>query len=191
VEVIRCFIAVDVAEELRQVLAREYRLLARQVKGLRWVTPNNYHLTLKFLGEVAREQIPAIAQVVRRAAAAVAPFTVRLVGLGAFPQRSNPRVVWVSVSEGTAELRALWRQIDGGLAELGFAADQRRFTPHLTIARARSGLNSAELQPVFRRLQARDWGAYTVTTVNIMQSQLQPNGPIYTVLERIPLQGDC
>jgi len=189
-QALRCFIGVDVADDVRQALTRQHRQLKRQAKEYRWVDPENYHLTIKFLGNVSGEIIPDITAAVREAVEGLDPFEVRVKGFDAFPYRSTPRVVWAGIDHGGEELTELWRRIDQNLAVLGFPPDQREYTPHLTLGRARSGNKRADLMPLFNRLGGRDWGAYTVSSVKIMKSELKRKGPVYSVLEEIQLKGD-
>jgi 2'-5' RNA ligase len=187
VEVIRSFICVDVADEVRSALTREHRQFNRQAKEYRWVDPENYHLTIKFLGNVSAMKIPDIADGIREATASLEPFEVNIFGFDAFPYKSNPRVVWAGVNEGSEELMELWESIDTKLVQLGFPPEQREFTPHLTLGRVKSGNKRADLMPLFSRLENRDWGHYTVDAVKVMKSELKRRGPEYTVLEKIDL----
>lgn len=186
-QALRCFIAVDVADEVRHSLTRQYHQLKRQAKEYRWVDPENYHLTIKFLGNVAGEKVPDITAAVHRVARDLHPFEVRVEGFDAFPYRSTPRVVWAGISNGSEELVDLWRRVGDNLSVLGFPHDQREYTPHLTLGRAKSGNKRADLMPLFNRLESRDWGAYMVSSVKILKSEFKRKGPVYTVLDEIQL----
>jgi 2'-5' RNA ligase len=121
----------------------------------RWVRVDGLHLTLRFLGATPDERQPELAAAIATVAADVRPFQVVLSGGGAFPNQYRPRVLWIGIGEGAAELDALERRVDVELRRLGWSADDRPFNAHLTLART-DGVSDADA--VARRLveEARD-----------------------------------
>ncbi len=156
--------------------------------GVSWSRPEGIHLTLKFLGDVEETQVASIAESVRIAAQACAPFSLQVDGTGAFPDFRRPRVYWVGVKEPTGTLTELQTRIETELAKLGFAKEKRAFSAHLTLGRVKStekiGRISTQLQQ-----ETPQFGEFITNEITVMQSQLQPSGAVYTPLQRIPLQG--
>jgi 2'-5' RNA ligase len=182
----RLFIAVELTEEIRAALVALQTMLRRTRGEVSWTKPDNHHLTLKFLGEVAAQLVPAITQACQEAVSEIHPFTVSLRDTGAFPNLKQPRVLWVGLERGLAELRELHVRLDEHLAPLGFDKDDRVFKPHLTLGRVKSMKNSSAL---ISQLTAEGFPAlsFTVSEIVLMQSQLHPAGSIYTPLAKIAL----
>jgi len=154
----------------------------------KWVNPANMHLTLKFLGDVEPERIAAISAAAGEAIGRFAPFSVRLSGAGAFPSVSRPRVVWVGVGDGAAELGRLAAAVDEALGGIGCERERRRFSAHLTLGRRRSGKNLDELSETLARHRDYAGPAIPVSRVVLFSSVLRPTGPIYTPLSTFELQ---
>jgi 2'-5' RNA ligase len=137
----RLFIAVPVAEEVKKAVGALMEEVAdgpvdRRLPGQpRWVRVDGLHLTLRFLGSVPDDRQAELAGAISAAAAGVKPFRVELSGGGAFPNQYRPRVLWIGITHGTAELSALERRVDAETRQLGWPPDDRPFTAHLTLAR--------------------------------------------------------
>ena len=158
--------------------------------NVRWVKPEHLHLTLKFLGDVDLRDIPEVCAAMTRAAASVPPFTLRMVGAGAFPRESQPRTVWIGADEGTEEIAVLHERIEVALAELGFRREHRRFRPHLTIGRVRSADRGIEeLARVLGENHDFVAGVVDVDEVVAFSSELDRAGPIHEALATAPLEG--
>jgi RNA 2',3'-cyclic 3'-phosphodiesterase len=180
---IRAFIAVKIeaTPPLRKVLA-ELGTLGRAVRP---VGADGLHVTLKFLGDTDLNLIPDVARTVEAVTSGVAAFEVRFVGLGAFPRRDRPSVVWAALQH-AEPLCAMADQLDLRLSGLGFAAENRRFVSHLTLARVKAR-PPAELDEIIERHAATDFGMAAIDAVELLQSELTPAGPIYTTLATVPL----
>jgi len=152
--------------------------------GLRWATPEQWHLTLQFLGPVRR-----LAPVVEGLAAAVGgrvAFPFRLGGAGAFPKPGRARVVWIGAAAGGEELVGLAGAVAGALGPIGYESEQRPFHPHLTVARLKV---PDDVGPVLAALGPEAVGeVFTVGEVLLYESRLSPKGSTYSVLERFPLR---
>lgn len=184
----RLFIAINVDPTLKAPLAEIQERLKKSAAQVSWVKPENLHFTLKFLGEVPEEDVPAIREAFRRSVAGVRSFPLSLGGLGIFPPRGRPRVIWVGVEQGTQEVERLRGRIDEGLLPLGFPREERPFHPHLTLGRVK-GLRG--LDPLVADLRKGDVGLVglmQVRSIELMQSQLRSAGAIYTPLETVPLE---
>jgi 2'-5' RNA ligase len=174
----RCFIAVEMSND--QVLACLMEL-GRVGAALRRVSPGNLHLTLKFLGEVKEELIPEISAAMEDALQGIEPFDAALKGLGTFPSLNYMRVVWVGIEKNRERLIEVQRSLDKRLAKLGFQRD-KRFHPHLTLARVKSPKGKGELREFIVQHADTDFGAVRIERVELKKSVLTPKGPIYTTI---------
>lgn len=153
-----------------------------------WVRPENFHLTLKFLGNTPAERVKPVEQAATRAVSRVQPFEVVLRGVGAFPSASRARVVWAGLAP-EKPLVELAGHLEEELARLGFAREARPFAAHVTMGRRREPRRSEALQKKLGELAGAGGARAGVTEAVLMQSQLRPGGPIYTPVGRFPLQG--
>lgn len=185
---IRAFVAVELPPEARVALGVVSEALARRVPpgSVRWVRPELIHLTLRFLGETAVAQLPAITSALDEVGRQSDPLTLRLGPVGCFPTCKRPRVIWVGLEGEVRPLAALQRRVEAALVPLGWAAEKRPFQPHLTLGRVKDvGKLSRVSWDV--KVEAVEVG---VTAVVLVQSQLQPGGPIYTKLHTSELAGE-
>lgn len=185
----RCFVAVELADTLREPLVRLLRHELPATRDVRWCTPQQLHLTLKFLGEVGDNQLRQVSAAVSAAAEQVAPFSLKLGHLGCFPSARSPRVLWVGMEDPGGGC-ARWLAAAEKLFEpLGFARETRPFQPHVTLGRSR-GPKGAEL---LRRVLAQPAGLppreMTVREVVLFESRLDPRGARYLPQHRAPLGG--
>lgn len=174
----RCFIAVDMGNDKVIACLRE---LGRVGAALRLVSPENLHLTLKFLGEVQEELIPEISAAMKDALQGIEPFDTSFRGLGTFPSLNYMRVVWVGIEKSREKLIEVQRSLDERLAKLGFQRD-KRFHPHLTLARVKSPKGKGELREFIMKHADTDFGAVRIERVELKKSVLTPKGPIYTTI---------
>jgi 2'-5' RNA ligase len=151
------------------------------------VADDNLHITLKFLGSLDEARVPEVAATIE-AAASVHAFDVPLRGLGAFPTPTRPRVIWAGAADAPA-FAHLAGAIDGGLAALGFPPEDRSFTPHVTLGRAREPRRDPALASMLTAAATRPFGTLRVARVSLMRSDLSPRGARYTELHGWPLAG--
>lgn len=183
----RLFVAVELSEQARAEVAALQTELRSSGADVKWVEPENLHLTLKFLGETAAEKVPALTDGLRQIAAEAQPFSISMEGLGAFPRNERPRVLWVGIKEGRQPLEELAAGVEGACSRLGFPSEERPFSAHLTIGRVRS---SAGLGPLVQRLRETRFGPSDRVEVRravLLQSVLSPRGPVYHTLAELPL----
>jgi len=191
-EPIRSFIAIELPDELKQLLRRlQTQLKAGQHPSVKWVDPNGIHLTLKFLGTIGSHQVGDIAKVIRESAEGFSPFHLQVSELGVFPNLKRVRVVWVGLGGQVARLGQLQRRLESGLNSLGFTAESRAFKPHLTLARVRDQASPAE-QSSLGQLIA-DTGltisyAFRADTISLMKSTLTREGAIYHQIDSVRLE---
>jgi len=191
-EQIRSFIAVELPDELRQTLSRlETQLKSAAPPGIKWVDPHSIHLTLKFLGDIAVDRVEEISGAIAQATAGVPPFHLAIKDLGVFPNLRRPQVAWVGLSGETEKLGQLQKQIESCLARLGFAAESRPFTPHLTIARLRNQVSPQERQKFGQLIASTSFKAaciVLVDTISLMRSRLTREGAVYSRISNVSLK---
>ena len=185
-ESIRTFIAVELPDTIKvQVEKLETRLIKARA-DIKWVKPQNIHITLKFLGDITTERVENACTGVREALETIGPFQLSLSRVGAFPNLDRARVLWVDVEEGRDELISLQHQVEDILVTRNFVREPRPFSPHLAIGRVRSPKGLRTLTDLVKKtpFQTLD---FQVDRVAVIKSDLQSSGPIYTVLEHAPL----
>jgi len=192
----RIFIAIDIDEPIRQRIARFLEGVRGFAPDVRWVKPESFHVTLKFVGEQSAEQVEQI----KRALAGVrgVPTTIGFGGAGFFPNPKAARVFWVGM-QADENLAALAGKVDQATAALGIPREQRAFSPHLTLARGGSGASQrkpcGQADAIFRRLQEKlaglpppGFGTMTAREFFLYESKLSPAGARYTKLQAFPLE---
>lgn len=187
----RLFVSVDLPEALIDPV-REVQTAFADADGLDFVDPAQAHLTLKFLGDVEEADYDDVVAALTDAVADadVGPFEVSFEGLGVFPSLDYVSVVWLGVGDGSAELAALHEAIEEACVALGFDAEDRAFTPHVTLARMRDARGKAL---VTRLVEERhpEVGTARVEAVRLTESTLTDDGPVYETRERFALDGDA
>lgn len=187
----RCFIAIDIDERLREAIADLQRQLAEKANfrknDVKWVAPEAMHLTLKFLGEVKDDRIVEVCSAVRNAAGCSKSFELDIESVGCFGGRSA-RVLWVGTGRGSDNLCRLQEDIEQKLNAVGWPRETREFSGHLTLCRvknSKAGLKLAQMSEDYKDLNL---GTISADSVTVYQSLLRPTGPIYTVLGNYKLQ---
>jgi 2'-5' RNA ligase len=190
-EQIRSFIAIELPTELKQELARlESQLKAGNQPWVKWVKPDSIHLTLKFLGNIDTDTTATITRAIKESARGIEPFRLEVKELGVFPNLKRVRVAWVGISGQVDKLSLLQKRLESQLTPLGFTAESRPFTPHLTLARL-SERASPDEQQGFGRLIAStsfEGGDIEVKEISLMKSQLTRAGAIYTRISQVELE---
>src|SRR5512136_179446 len=156
-EFIRSFLAFDIENDtVRNRLAKAQALLIQTGADIKLVETENIHVTLRFLGDISTSLVEKIFSEMKKTE--FAPFNVHIKGLGVFPDLHYPRVVWAGMTDGADQLRSIFGQLEPKLRALGFAPDSKGFSPHLTIARVRSGRNKAQLTEFITENTGREFG---------------------------------
>jgi 2'-5' RNA ligase len=180
-DAMRCFVAIEIPQPIQELLKPLQTCLQSKIRRASWTKLGNFHLTLKFLGDVHPETIDVVSEAIRNVVEAQAPFSIQLGGVGAFPNLARPRVLWVGIKQGGLTVSRLAKSVNFELKRLGFPTDNR-FHPHLTLARLRAPMNLEPLQDMLRQYETIDSAVVNVNEITLMQSQLHPNGAIYTSL---------
>ena len=188
-ETLRTFIALPLPDEWIAQLGGTIADLSRVLPhGIRWVSPDGIHLTLKFLGATDSRVAPRILDAIAENFSDASSPLLSLSALGTFPAGRNPRVIWAGVSGGAEGLEDLHRRAERGVSGLGWSMDGRPFRPHLTLGRVRDRVNARQRQAISdavagARLPAtRDWRP---DTVRLYRSVLTPRGARYSNLGEV------
>ncbi len=182
----RTFIAVPLPTECARTLAEMQSALRKFGADVRWTAVPSIHLTLKFLGEIGPATLPGLSGALR-ALPPSEPFTLRLEGMGAFPNMQRPRVIWCGIEGDKPALSQLQESVEAECGRAGFEKETRQFRPHLTLGRVQGKRN---LQPLldYIRIAASPKCEFAVDHYRIYRSTLTPRGAIYDILESIELR---
>ena len=187
----RCFIAIDIDEQIRKGLHNLQKELRRRVdirKGdVKWVNPDITHLTLKFLGKIKDEQVVEVCDMTADVAGRHGKFELDVRSVGCFGGRSA-RVLWVGAGEDCENLLQLHDDLEGQLERAGWPREGRKFAAHLTLCRIRNSKAGIKLAQASREYADFELGALSADSVTVYQSELTPQGPIYTALGNYDLQ---
>jgi len=184
----RLFIAIEIPDETKKALIEAQRSLKSSGVDASWPRPEGIHLTLKFLGEAPESKVPEIMNNLRQAATGTGPLRLAISGAGAFPGLKNARVAWVGLSGDSEKLIRLQAAVEEAMVTIGFAREERKFTPHLTLGRIKYiGSREAWLR-AFEAIKDIKLPAFDAASVSLMQSELKPSGAVYTEIGRIELK---
>jgi len=191
--VIRAFIAVDLPTDIQDCLSSVSKRLKEQMGPvpIRWVSPENIHLTLKFLGDVSLPNVDVLTDLINLEAASLKPMVISVGGVGAYPKVRSPRVIWVGI-EASQEMYSLQRSIDSQLNKIGYAPDRRSFSPHLTLGRVSRNALPQEVRKIGDVLSSQKIGFLGVARIlgiHLYRSDLQPSGAVYTKLFTAQFRG--
>lgn len=185
----RLFVAIELDGRIKDALGRAQASLAAHDRAVRWVTQDQMHLTLVFLGEVPDGRVPAVCEAVRRAAGRCRPFDLTVSGSGCFPPGGGGvRVVWVGVQETTGRLGPLQAAVAEELEAVGFPKEGRPFSPHLTLGRVREDRTRGRLRTDVGALSVSSL-AQSVSAVHVVASELRPNGARHSTVAECALAG--
>lgn len=184
----RLFVAVPLPAPVKAELNSLVHVLKRSAPGVKWVRPDHLHVTLRFLGDVEAAQSAALVESLQ-GITELSPFTFNLSGVGAFPDRKRPRVIWTGIDSGRQRVEDLAACVDKSVVAAGLPGEDRPFSPHLTLGRVKEPGHFDAL-----------WQAAAVTPfkgkpihvvdVRLIWSTLTPTGPVYRDVESFPLRGN-
>ena len=182
----RCFIALElplpVQKHLEGII---FRLMVAQA-DIKWVEPENTHLTLKFLGEISPKELKSSRKVLLNQDGKRLSIQCRTGQIGAFPSWSRPQVLWLGLQSGIREISTLQQSLENDLAEYGFARGPKKFKPHITLGRVRSLANMDKLSEKIRNLSLEEI-EFNFGEIALIKSTLTQSGPVYQPLETIKL----
>jgi len=184
----RTFVAIELSDDCRRRLGRAVEVLRRRASGVKWVSAEAAHITLKFIGELPEDRVPDAIAALKAAARSAAPFSFRLEGISGFPPSGRPRIIHSPAHEPTGAMAALAVAVEKSLCDaVGVAPEERGFKAHVTIGRVKNPRECPRVEELAALVTDADFGEVTVRDIVLMKSELTPRGPIYTPIERVPL----
>lgn len=182
--VIRAFIAINLSQEILERIEQMSLELRSRLEGVpvRWVSADNIHLTLKFLGNVSTTNLEMLKEIMGKVVSNHHECDISVGGIGAFPKPHNPRVIWVGM-EVPQELVSLQHNIEIETARLGYSREHRPFSAHLTFGRVSRNASSQDVRAIAEILDSYKvgfLGATRITSVYLYRSDLKPDGAVYT-----------
>lgn len=188
---LRTFIAIPLAAEVQErILALQNEVKKEISQGVKWVEKQSLHVTLKFLGDVEESAVSAISSCLAKMTEKLAPFSFRVQGVGVFPNKEKPHILWTGIEGAREILPSLARNLDTEMKRFGIASEEKEFSPHITIGRVKR-FAEIPLASIHTFLQHKDLGLGEVQVKSILlfKSELFPEGPIYTSLSEALLKG--
>ena len=186
---IRSFLAIELPKPILKKIEEVQGDLRSTHADVRWVNPEKIHLTLKFFGNIEESRIDPIFKSIEEPIRNTLPFSLKVQGVGAFPNLKNPRVIWMGLVDGREILVSFQKQIETQFEEIGFQSEDRPFHPHLTLGRMKSSRGKEELVGRMERHKEEEFGDIQVERMVLFKSDLRPTGPIYTPLRELRLGG--
>ena len=185
----RAFVAVEMADPIREALSALISDLRRINAPVKWVEAQNIHLTLKFIGSVPDASVARTIEILRACAGGIAPFSLDVNSAGGFPDLKRPKVVFVCAVDQPPVAAELARRLNEQMAEIGAERDDRPYQNHITLGRVREPRHLAQLTQRLESLQGKSFGSMQVSEVTLIESKLTTAGPIYSPVERVRLAG--
>ena len=185
-EKLRLFIAIPIPEPVRDEIIRVQQelqpLVPRSV--VRWTKPDQFHLTLRFLGDVPADGVEDLKQLVNAVCRNARPVSLRAEGVGFFPNPHSPRVIWVGINDGEGCLMDLQKQIETAVGPFSAEPGERNFTGHVTLGRLKNPrpADTRDLAARAQSLEKRLFGEWPAHEIEIIRSELSPAGARYTSL---------
>lgn len=186
---IRAFIALDIPDVVKNELALVVAILRKTGADVKWVDTKNLHLTLKFLGEITREQVQEIHEALTRIVGQQRPFLIHLSGIGGFPSMERARVLWVGVDEGDEIVENLVWEIEEAVSSIGCEKEAKPFSSHLTIGRVKNFRHWETLIDTAKRISFSSASRIEVSHMNLYQSILSPHGPTHHLIHKTSFGG--
>ncbi|PIQ88836.1 MAG: RNA 2',3'-cyclic phosphodiesterase [Candidatus Omnitrophica bacterium CG11_big_fil_rev_8_21_14_0_20_42_13] len=186
----RTFIAIELSKELQNKLNFLEDKLKHNSADVKWVKPENIHLTLKFLGNTGEEKLEPIKKILDNLAVRFKKFSLEISGLGAFPGLKSPRVIWIGsnvINDNQNIILNMVKILDEELEKLGFPKEKKRFHAHATIGRVRSSKNMQILKESLEKNIKFKAGILEANKISLIQSTLTPSGSIYTPIHTVKL----
>jgi 2'-5' RNA ligase len=183
---LRLFIAIGIPVHTKREIGELLDILKKFDADVKWIPPENIHLTLKFLGSASENLLTDIRKALLPIISSYEPFYITIQSTGVFPNEKYPRVLWIGIVDSDL-LKSLRDRIERSLALLGFQRDDKDFHPHLTLGRVRDKKGMIPLMQEFRQFRDRRFGDFLVDRVELMKSDLKPSGAEYASLYSMPL----
>jgi len=185
---IRAFLALEPPENVLQEISRLQEKLKREISGrISWTRPQGQHLTLKFFGDISKEDIHNISSAVQKRTVSEQKLNLKIEKIGVFPEARKPRVLWCGITGDAEKLINLQKKLDSDFAAIGFPAEDRPFKAHLTLARIKDPRETTGINEALKKYGAFTAGEFTGDKLFLFQSNLSPQGAVYTKLAEFAL----
>lgn len=185
----RTFIGLELTPHVCSRAVSLQESLARTGTDVKWTEKESIHLTLLFLGDVDDRDLNDVCKAVKNSVSDHRAFQISVEGVGCFPNKRRPRVVWIGIGEGSEEVIALHDAMEDPLLELGcYRREERKYTPHITLGRVKGNTSTDALAELVTKKEAWHAGEVMIKEVVVFSSEMTKQGPIYSVLSRVPLQ---
>ena len=187
----RTFIAIKFPPDILTKIDQITSFLTQQTSQahLKWVKPDNLHLTIKFIGEIHNDTLNSIKEIISETLKRSTTFDISIKGLGMFPNQNQPRVVWLGIlnSQPLSEIHSM---LDQALQAVNILSSSQKYSPHLTIARIHRQAtpeDARKIGQILANYQVHSLGTFTIDKIHLYRSDLRPEGPLYTPLMIVPL----
>lgn len=191
--VIRAFLACEISDGVKKGLAQWFKVVGQGVQGLRWLSADQWHLTLRFLGEVDESILTTVGERAAAIAASVPPHTVELKGVGVFASLRRPRIVWIGLTGELAPFGELQQSLEAALQGLPIYQEKTThpFHPHLTIGRIKNPDKVVGLESLLMNHRDRSFGFFEIKELVLFKSELTSHGAHYSLISKFPLGGEA
>ncbi len=179
---VRLFVALELSDRQKTEIGDFQEMAKKYLQGVRWVKPENIHLTLKFLGETEEKKVEVIKEAIDYACTGFRLFSISYGGAGMFPNERKARVLWVGIKEGEESICSLAGKIEAEMVSLGYKKEKRSFHPHLTIGRLRNPLPENSIKKYLSEGTGFVTSSILIDRVVLFESNLTRSGPIYKAL---------
>ena len=184
---IRTFIAIELPEKIGSAISKVQEGIRSYGFKIRWVRPENIHLTLKFLGNIKEADTEKVGKIVFESVKGYKPISLKAKGIGVFPGIKKPRVVWTGISDQLNLLTELQKTLDEKLEEIGFPKEKRPFRGHLTLGRVKAKIDPKRLSDALQEFAKFESESFSADRVILYKSELKPKGAVYTKLANLLL----
>jgi RNA 2',3'-cyclic 3'-phosphodiesterase len=185
---IRAFLAIEPPEDILQKMSDLQEKLKREISGrISWTRPQGQHLTLKFFGDISRDDVKNICAAVQKRTVSEAKLNMKVETLGVFPDARRPRVLWCGVTGDVEKLATLQKKLDSDLADIGFPSEERTFRAHLTLARIKDSRDITGMNEALKIFDTFTAGNFIGDKLFLFQSKLSAQGAVYTKLAEFAL----
>ena len=179
-EIYRLFICVNLSDILKEQISEYLYSARRNYRTIKWVRPENLHITLKFLGDTPVNKVDKIKEILSYVAESNSEFTLELSGTGVFPGLNRPRVVWLGISGGVKNLKEIRNSLGEEMEKIGFPMENRDFKGHITLGRVKRF--EKKFKGILQDIQLDKLYRQQVKSIDLMKSTLLPGGPVYDIM---------
>jgi len=186
-DTLRTFIAIELPEKIVSAISKVQEGIRSYGFKIRWVRPENIHLTLKFLGNIKEDDTKKVGNTIFESVKGYKPISLKAKGIGVFPGIKKPRVIWTGISDQLNLLTELQKTLDEKLEEIGFPKEKRPFRGHLTLGRAKAKIDPKRLSDALKEFAKFESESFSADRVILYKSELRPKGAVYTKLANLLL----